>query len=68
MGDSKPANGVTDRFPELERLGDGARKRRIPYVAQMMATDCGAACLTMVLAILAAMALIAALAYRTATA
>ena len=50
MAPSDAVEEAADRFPELERLGDHPRKRRIPYVAQMMATDCGAACLAMVLA------------------
>jgi ATP-binding cassette, subfamily B, bacterial len=34
----------------LERLGRVKRPRRIPFVQQLTATDCGAACLTMILA------------------
>jgi ABC-type bacteriocin/lantibiotic exporter with double-glycine peptidase domain len=37
-----------ERFPALARLGAG-RQRRLPYVQQTAATDCGSACLTMVL-------------------
>lgn len=37
------------RFPALSRLGT-TRRRRVPYVAQTAATDCGPACLAMVLA------------------
>jgi ABC-type bacteriocin/lantibiotic exporter with double-glycine peptidase domain len=33
----------------MARLGERLRRRRIPYVAQLAATDCGAACLAMVL-------------------
>ncbi len=42
---------LLDRFPSLSRIGAGVgkRKRRIPYVQQTAATDCGAACLTMVM-------------------
>ncbi|MFY0525041.1 peptidase domain-containing ABC transporter [Archangium gephyra] len=38
------------RFPELLRLGLPGRLRRIPYIQQLDASDCGAACLAMVLA------------------
>jgi len=41
-------NGVIGRFPALRRLGGHAR-RQIPAVRQDTATDCGAACLAMVL-------------------
>jgi ABC-type bacteriocin/lantibiotic exporter with double-glycine peptidase domain len=36
-------------FPALERLGASGRMRRIPFIQQMAAADCGAACLAMVL-------------------
>ncbi len=36
-------------FPSLERLERGRRGKRVPYVQQMEWTDCGAACLAMVL-------------------
>ncbi|HVR07688.1 MAG TPA: peptidase domain-containing ABC transporter [Thermoanaerobaculia bacterium] len=39
-----------DRFPALHGLRLGGRKRRIPQIQQTAATDCGPACLTMVLA------------------
>jgi ABC-type bacteriocin/lantibiotic exporter with double-glycine peptidase domain len=38
---------LVDRFPVLSELG--LRGRRIPVVQQLSATECGAACLTMVL-------------------
>jgi ATP-binding cassette subfamily B protein len=38
-----------DRFPALHGLRLGGRKRRIPQIQQTAATDCGPACLTMVL-------------------
>lgn len=41
--------GLLERFPALSRLGRGARSRTIPFVAQLTATECGAACLAMVL-------------------
>lgn len=37
------------RFPALLRLGMRSRSRSIPVVRQLAATDCGAACLAMVL-------------------
>src|SRR5262249_42091119 len=39
---------LAERFPAVGRLG--RRGRRIPVVQQLAATECGAACLTMVLA------------------
>ncbi|OJH38047.1 peptidase domain-containing ABC transporter [Cystobacter ferrugineus] len=44
-GQSKP--GLMERFPALNRLRK--RSRRLQEVRQLSATDCGAACLTMVL-------------------
>jgi ABC-type bacteriocin/lantibiotic exporter with double-glycine peptidase domain len=41
---------LRERFPALDRLGAGGRRRRIPVVHQLTATDCAASCLTMVLA------------------
>jgi len=40
---------LADRFPALSRLTSGLRRRQIPLVAQLAETDCGAACLAMVL-------------------
>ena len=37
------------RFPALARLGGAFARRRIPYIQQMEAADCAAACLAMVL-------------------
>src|SRR6478672_1690172 len=37
------------RYPALRRLGETLRGRRIPWVRQLTATECGAACLAMVL-------------------
>ena len=39
--------GLLDRFPAMRRLVRG--ERRIPFVHQLSATECGAACLAMVL-------------------
>src|SRR3981081_3012921 len=36
-------------FPVLERLGAPLRRKEMPFIQQTMATDCGAACLAMVL-------------------
>ncbi len=38
-----------ERFPGLAKIGKLFGKQRIPFVQQMQWTDCGAACLTMVL-------------------
>ncbi len=43
------ANLLIERFPALRRLA-ARRRRRMPYVPQTTTTDCGAACLAMVLA------------------
>jgi ATP-binding cassette subfamily B protein len=37
------------RFPALLRLGSLGRSDRVPFVQQLTGTECGAACLTMVL-------------------
>jgi ABC-type bacteriocin/lantibiotic exporter with double-glycine peptidase domain len=39
---------LVEQFPALERL-DGRKRQLIPFVQQLAATECGAACLTMVL-------------------
>ncbi|OJH37964.1 lantibiotic ABC transporter permease [Cystobacter ferrugineus] len=39
-----------NRFPALSRLGLSGLPRRIPFLQQLDANDCGAACLAMVLA------------------
>ncbi len=43
-------NNLTDHFPALAGLQSPGGARRIPYIQQLAATDCGAACLAMVLA------------------
>lgn len=44
------AKGLFDRFPALRKLSlGGQQRRRLRQVQQTTATDCGAACLTMVL-------------------
>ncbi len=56
MADADPrdraaqSSGLLDRFPVLRRLTPGSgERRRIPFIQQTTAADCGAACLTMVL-------------------
>jgi ABC-type bacteriocin/lantibiotic exporter with double-glycine peptidase domain len=46
-GDEKPS--IWERFPALERLRFLKRAPAVPYVQQLTATECGAACLAMVL-------------------
>ncbi len=46
---SPPPSSWLDRFPALSKLTAGDRQRRIPYIQQTTAADCGAACLAMVL-------------------
>ncbi|NTX11921.1 peptidase domain-containing ABC transporter [Myxococcus sp. CA051A] len=43
------AGSLFDRFPALGRIGEHLRRKRVPFVAQLTATDCGAASLAMVL-------------------
>src|SRR6185369_11359821 len=39
-----------ERYPALARLGDLAPKKKVEFIAQHTATDCGPTCLAMVLA------------------
>lgn len=48
MADETPPS-LAERFPALGRLGQLVRRRRVPYVHQLSETECGAACLAMVL-------------------
>ncbi len=48
--DRQKPGGILERFPALHRLAQQRRQGRIPYISQPSATDCGAACLAMVLA------------------
>jgi len=48
MAEPGPRRSLLDRFPALRNLGFGAR-RRIPYVQQTAASDCGSACVAMIL-------------------
>ena len=43
------ARTLGGRYPALGRLGERLRARRVPFVRQLGATECGAACLAMVL-------------------
>lgn len=50
MAETGTTTWLTERFPALLNLTPASRRRRrIPYVQQTTGTDCGAACLTMVL-------------------
>ncbi len=54
MAESQPppeesARSFFERFPALQRLGESLKGRRIPYINQLAAVDCAAACLAMVL-------------------
>src|SRR6478735_3738388 len=40
---------LPNRYPALRRLGETLRGRRIPWIRQLTRTECGAACLAMVL-------------------
>jgi ABC-type bacteriocin/lantibiotic exporter with double-glycine peptidase domain len=47
---SRTLDALRKRFPELLRLGLPGGRKRIPYIQQLDSSDCGAACLAMVLA------------------
>lgn len=49
MPDTERRGSLRDRFPALTRLDVGRRRRRVPFVRQMEAADCGTACVAMVL-------------------
>lgn len=49
MSDLKASSKLWDRFPALRRLYQGSRSKRIPFIRQLQAVECGAACLAMVL-------------------
>ncbi|HWE31013.1 MAG TPA: cysteine peptidase family C39 domain-containing protein, partial [Polyangia bacterium] len=46
--DKNRGGNLFERFPSLKKLGL-ERRRRIPYIQQLSDTECGAACLAMVL-------------------
>ena len=50
MNSPGDTGALVERFPALRKLDHGQSSRRIPYIQQMSATECGAACLTMALA------------------
>jgi ABC-type bacteriocin/lantibiotic exporter with double-glycine peptidase domain len=48
--DSDPTpQSAVELFPALEKLAHARRRQKVPFVQQLEVTDCGAACLTMVL-------------------
>jgi ABC-type bacteriocin/lantibiotic exporter with double-glycine peptidase domain len=47
---TKAPQTLVDRFPALRKLAAKSAVRQIPFMQQMSATECGAACLAMVLA------------------
>ncbi len=49
MSEPGASTWLTERFPALNNLTAAGRRRRVPYVQQTTGTDCGAACLAMVL-------------------
>jgi len=49
VSEEKIRRELTERFPSLHRLGISDGRRKIPYVQQTAVSDCGSACLAMVL-------------------
>ncbi len=49
-GDTAPKKPLHERFPALQKVAFHGRSRRVPFIQQVTASDCGAASLTMVLA------------------
>lgn len=49
MTEERLRRDLVERFPALRMLGFSGGRRRVPYVQQTSASDCGAACLAMVL-------------------
>jgi ABC-type bacteriocin/lantibiotic exporter with double-glycine peptidase domain len=50
LGDAEEhQDSAAELFPSLEKLARARRGRKIPFVQQLEITDCGAACLAMVL-------------------
>ncbi|MGD2113783.1 MAG: peptidase domain-containing ABC transporter [Acidobacteriota bacterium] len=49
MAEDRARRELVERFPALRLLGFSGGRRRIPYVQQTAASDCGSACLAMVL-------------------
>ena len=50
MKRTKDPQALVDRFPALRKLAAKSAARQIPFMQQLSATECGAACLAMVLA------------------
>jgi ATP-binding cassette, subfamily B, bacterial len=50
MNEPQQATRLINLFPSLRKLGASGTKRRLRYIQQLSATECGAACLAMVLA------------------
>lgn len=48
---AEPAAGMVDKYPALRRLGEAFGRQRVPWIQQLTATDCGVACLAMVLSL-----------------
>jgi ATP-binding cassette subfamily B protein len=46
---NEPLPGAVDLFPGLAKLAHARRGKQIPFIQQLQVTDCGAACLAMVL-------------------
>ncbi|HEX2690161.1 MAG TPA: cysteine peptidase family C39 domain-containing protein, partial [Kofleriaceae bacterium] len=46
---ANPPPSAADLFPSLEKLARARRGHKVPFVQQLEATDCGPACLAMVL-------------------
>jgi hypothetical protein len=49
METTKDTPALVDRFPALRKLTAAGTARQIPFIQQLSATECGAACLAMVL-------------------
>jgi ATP-binding cassette subfamily B protein len=49
MEKTKDTPALVDRFPALRKLTAAGTARQIPFIQQLSATECGAACLAMVL-------------------
>ena len=50
MNSAKSTAQLLDRFPALRKLEGAGASRAIPFIQQLSAVECGAACLAMVLA------------------
>jgi len=48
-GEPEAVPSAAELFPSLEKLARARRGHKVPFVQQLEATDCGAACLAMVL-------------------